>query len=204
MKQLFIIFLCFNLASCLNLLVYQTLPGSSHIAFSGKIVDTLVHAGHTVVSWLESAFWPFKWILTSGQADNRVEPQRTLEWHNLSPPHSTLRSQHTVSLAVVDAHPQTLRWRILSPLRWGTNVLPQDFDGILQCHGGWPFPTWMDQGGEIWRSSCFSLRCLRAWALPSRGHQACDDLQRHGINRSLGPSFWTARNGELYPQWVPS
>uniref|UniRef100_A0A914NZ54 UDP-glucuronosyltransferase n=1 Tax=Panagrolaimus davidi TaxID=227884 RepID=A0A914NZ54_9BILA len=48
MKKLFIIFLCIHFIHSLNILVYQTLPGSSHIAFSGKIVDILVQAGHTV------------------------------------------------------------------------------------------------------------------------------------------------------------
>lgn len=53
MIKILIIFLCIQLIQGLNILVYQTLPGSSHIAFSGKIVDTLVQAGHTVVSCIK-------------------------------------------------------------------------------------------------------------------------------------------------------
>ena len=33
---------------CYKILVYQTAPGSSHVQFSGKLVDILVNAGHTV------------------------------------------------------------------------------------------------------------------------------------------------------------
>ncbi|KAE9547253.1 hypothetical protein FO519_009535, partial [Halicephalobus sp. NKZ332] len=33
---------------CYKILVYQTTPGNSHVQFSGKLVDVLVDAGHTV------------------------------------------------------------------------------------------------------------------------------------------------------------
>ena len=36
------------LARCYKILVYQTAPGSSHVQFSGKLIDVLVDAGHTV------------------------------------------------------------------------------------------------------------------------------------------------------------
>lgn len=51
-----------------KILVYQTLPGSSHIAFSGKLVDTLVEAGHTVDKFIVE--WnPF--VLSNGTTKAR-------------------------------------------------------------------------------------------------------------------------------------
>ena len=63
MKNILIILFFFELVYGLNILVYQTLPGSSHITFSGKIVDTLVTAGHTVVSF-ELFFLIFIYLIT--------------------------------------------------------------------------------------------------------------------------------------------
>uniref|UniRef100_A0A7E4USZ0 UDP-glucuronosyltransferase n=1 Tax=Panagrellus redivivus TaxID=6233 RepID=A0A7E4USZ0_PANRE len=52
----------------LNVLLYQTTPASSHVAFSGAIVDALVDAGHTVDKLI--ALWN-PYILSNGTTKAR-------------------------------------------------------------------------------------------------------------------------------------